>query len=223
MTIEVDFSEEEPDSGKTQETFEASCLLCHQPLKGNWWLIMGVRMRATVHDRCLRAYDSKAGKKIESHQIPERFAHWDGKLFAHQDVLSTATAFAPDSKLRVMALIGPPGTGKSRLMWQVVQSFFDEWGRYNHQERWCEYMLFSDLASGEYDQSRLAKVKSTQFLFLDDIRDMPSGRMKSQIQEIIRYRVQSQKWTFLTIDDPGFDFDLINHVFRERAVVAVID
>lgn len=223
MTVQVSGFSEEPFNGKSQETFEASCLLCGQPLKGNWWYVFGVRLRPTVHTGCQAKYRQQAkGGKIADPAIPERFAHWDGKLFAHHKALSDASAFGPQSKVRVLALIGKAGQGKSRLMWQVVKSFFEEWAAYNHQSRWVEYLLFSDLASGEYDQSKLAKAKSTQFLFLDDIRDMPPGRMKSQIQEIVRYRTQVQKWSFFTIDDPDFDSDLIDHVFDGRAVVVTI-
>jgi hypothetical protein len=70
----------------------------------------------------------------------------------------------------------------------------------------------------EYDQSKITKVKLGQFVFIDDLAEAASGRMRTLIQEVIRYRVQTQRWTFLTIDNDKFDPDLLTNVFHERAI-----
>ena len=99
----------------------------------------------------------------------------------------------------------------------MIRQFFEIWAEQRRQSRWVEYFLFSDLAT-EYDQSKIIKVKTAQFVFLDDLTELPPGRTRAQIQEVVRYRVQSAKWTFLTIDKDAFDEDLLTNVFRERAV-----
>ena len=230
MTVEIDFDDPEQDysgieNGPTSEYWTGKCLWCHQPLKARFWMLQGKRLRPTVHDRCAQAYEKMLHdprKTVEGDaQIPERFRHWDPAKFPDKHAFSVAQSFDPKSQFKVLAILGDPGKGKSRLMWQIIRQFFEIWSEERHQSRWVEYFLFSDLAS-EYDQSKIMKVKMAQFAFLDDLTELPAGRTRAQIQEVVRYRVQTQKWTFLTIDKDAFDEDLLTNVFRERAITVKV-
>jgi len=223
MTIEINFDDDElPENGPTNEWWEGKCLLCHQPIRARYWMVMGKRMHGTVHEGCCDRYERELhGQKTEQVAIPERFKEWDTEKFPDKQAFAAAQAFDPDSKYKTLALLGDPGKGKSRLMWQIVRQFFEVWAEQRRQSRWVEYFLFSDLAT-EYDQSRITKVKMSQFVFLDDLTELPPSRTKALIQEVVRYRVQTQKWTFLTIDKAEFDPDLIHHVCHERAVVVKV-
>jgi len=218
MTVHVDFDDELPENGPTNEYWEGKCALCQQPIKARYWMLMGKKMHGNVHEKCADKYEAeRRGQKTEVVQIPERFRDWDPDKFPDKQAFSQAQAFDPDSKYKTLAILGDPGKGKSRLMWQVIRQFFEIWAEQRRQSRWVEYFLFSDLAT-EYDQSKIIKVKTAQFVFLDDLTELPPGRTRAQIQEVVRYRVQSAKWTFLTIDKDAFDEDLLTNVFRERAV-----
>lgn len=225
--IEVSFDEEEPlpENGPTNQWWSGQCKACHQPLKARYWMVQGKRLRPTVHDRCAAQYDQQLRdprKTVEGDAaIPERFLYWDSAKFSDKHAFFQAQGFDPDSKFKVLAILGNPGKGKSRLCWQVIRQFFEIWAERRHQSRWVEYFHFSDLMT-EYDQSKISKAKLAQFAFIDDLADAPSGRTKSQVQELIRHRCQNQKWTFLTIDNTEFDPDLLTNVFRERAVTVKV-
>jgi hypothetical protein len=228
MTVRIDFDDEPadlPENGPTNEWLDTLCMFCRKPLRARFWMVSGKRLRPTVHDWCADKYSKMLHdprKTVDGDaSVPERFRHWDPAKFPNKHAFSQAQSFDPDSQLKALAILGDPGRGKSRLMWQVVRQFFEIWAEARNQSRWVEYFLFSDLMT-EYDQSKITKLKLAQFAFVDDLADAPSGRTKALIQEVIRYRVQSQKWTFLTIDNDGFDADLIRNVFRERAVTVKV-
>jgi DNA replication protein DnaC len=226
MTVQVDFDEEDEqpaavENGPTNLWWEGQCLFCRKPLRARYWMLMGKPLRPTVHEQCAQRYNKMLHDPRKTvpgdAEIPERFRFWDFAKFPDKHAFSLAQSFDPDSQYKTLAILGNPGKGKSRLMWQVVRQFFEIWAEQKNQSRWVEYYLFSDLMT-EYDQSKISKAKAAQFCFIDDLADAPSGRVKAAVQEVVRYRVQSQKWTFLTIDSDKFDPDLLTNVFRERAL-----
>jgi hypothetical protein len=224
MTIEVSFESDEPlGDGPTQETFVGTCMLCGQPLKCRWWIFGGRRIHGTVHDKCAAEFEAqRRGKKTEqAAAVPDRFKEWDSSKFHYLQALSQAQSFEPNSKYRTLVIMGDPGKGKSRLAWQIVRQFFDIWSEERHQTKWVEYFTFSDLLT-EYDQSKITKVKMAQFVFLDDLAKGTPGRTMALIQEVVRFRIKQQKWTFLTLDDEAFDAGL-EDLFRERAVVVTVE
>jgi hypothetical protein len=206
------------------ETWTRPCALCREPLQGRFWWWRGRRWYgATCHDRCLRLWDRNRVRRKAGplRTIPERFAAFDPAKFRYERALSQAQDFQPGSRVKVLALIGPIGRGKSRLIWQVISQFFDIWEQERGQSRWVDAFNFSDLLT-EYDQARVMRIKNAQFVLIDDIGDCPAGRMRSTLQEVIRYRAKTQAWTFLTCDDIAFDPDLVKHVFVERALVVMV-
>ncbi len=115
-----------------------------------------------------------------------------------------------------------PPRYQSRLMWAIIQTFFDELEVDTGLRRWVDYYLFTDLIT-EQDKSVLAKVKMGRYVFIDDIGCTDSyGRERAQLQDVIRTRVQKEQWTFLTIDSPDFDPGL-KDFFRDRALDIWID
>lgn len=233
MAIDVSFSDLilEPDTDplgpaeQLAETWERPCKFCREPLRGHFWLWGGKKFYgATCHQVCVERYKAKLQADTvtpAAQEIPERFREWDNAKFKFPRARLDAADFLPDSKLKTVALLGPVGLGKSRLAWQIVTQFFREWSRQRGQTRWPDYFLASDLLT-EYDQSRVNRIKQCQFTFIDDLGDFPSGRMKSTLQQLIRYKVQAGHWLFLTIDDIRFDEDLVKHVFVDRALKIII-
>jgi DNA replication protein DnaC len=213
--VKIDCSEWDKPLDKT-----INCVLCHSPLKVTYHWIVNHWLHATVHDQCAANFEKRLkGKKALITEIPERFQHWDSAQFSNQQAVADASSFDLNAAYTVLALVGLPGRGKSRLMWHVVSQFFSDL-----PGKWVDYFLFVDLMSGEYDQSRIIKIKTSPFVFIDDIGCTESyGRTRAQLQDAIRYRVQMRRWTFLTIDDPSFDNGLIENVFRDRAVVVIFD
>jgi DNA replication protein DnaC len=198
------------------------CLLCEQPLKvtHHWIPFLNHWMHATCHDRCEEEWEQKQrhGQKAPwQREIPDRFTHFDVTKVPDQRAAAEASDFGPDANYKTLAIIGPPGRAKSRLMWNVVKGFFDVLGN----NRWIDYYLFTDLMT-EFDRNQIAKLKMSKYAFVDDIGATESyGRERAQLQDAIRTRVQKGQWTFLTIDelsfDPGFE-----DLFRERAVVIYV-
>jgi DNA replication protein DnaC len=176
---------------------------------------------ASVHEECKqKSYDLKVvSKKV----IPERFRSFDEFQFRDTEAMRIAQAFDLDVGYKTLAIIGSPGTGKSRLMWHVLGRFFKEVQRLTLKDRWVEYWIFSDLVI-EPERGELAKVKSCQFCFIDDI-GVTKGtqtRERVRLQDVIHARVQKGQWTFLTIDDPEFDPGF-KDLFRERAVEVYVE
>jgi hypothetical protein len=230
MTIEVDFDDEPPpysgiENGPTNQFWSGNCKICKLPLTSRWWLVMGARIHASVHDKCAQKYNqdllSPNKRQDQDSLIPERFREWSLEKFKDKRGFSAAQCFDPEHQYSVLVLMGDVGRGKSRLGWQIAKQFCEIWSELHNQSRWCDYFEFSDLCS-EYDQSKLLRLKNCWFAFVDDIRDVPIGRIRSSIQDAIRSRVKRQGWTLLTIDDPRFDEDLVEHVLRERAVKITI-
>jgi hypothetical protein len=225
MTVAISFDDDQPQNGPTNLYWEGKCLFCHKPLKARYWLLNGKRLRPTVHDWCADRY----GKMLHDPRktagndavIPERFRHWDPAKFPYPQAFAEAQSFDPESQYKTLVIMGDPGKGKSRLAWQVVRQFFEIWAERRNQSRWVEYFTFSDLFT-EYDQSKISKAKLAQFVFIDDLAEGTPGRTMALIQEVIRFRVKDQRWTFLTVDDEDFDAGL-EDLFRERAVVVTVE
>lgn len=231
MAIDISFDDLSPGGDeiippavRLDARWERPCRLCGGQMTGHYWSWAGrIYFGSTSHQECIDTEEHrKRGEKPFIARIPERFASFDPNKFRNADAFDQAGAFTPDSKYNVLAIIGPPGKGKSRLAWHIVEQFFQLWNMHRGQSKWVEYFLSSDLMS-EYDQSKLSLLKNCQFAFVDDLGDCPAGRIRSALQNAIRYRVQAGKWSFLTIDSIEFDQDLVEHVFLERATVIIMD
>jgi hypothetical protein len=201
-----------------------NCMLCELPLKvtHHWMPVINHWMHPTCHDHCVEDWERKTscGKLAPwQRDIPERFRSFDlGKVPPERrPLVAEVSDFGPDNQYKTLAIIGPPGTAKSRMMWNALKGFFDVLAN----NRWVDYYLFTDLMT-EFDRNQISKLKMSKYAFVDDIGATESyGRERAQLQDAIRTRVQKSQWTFLTIDDPSFDpgFD---DLFRERAVVIYV-
>ena len=234
MTVEISFDDEQDqtfsgiENGPTNQWWEGTCRFCHRPLRARYWMLMGKRLRPTTHDACAAAYEKMLKdpqKKVEGDaQVPEQFRHWDLGKFRNEQAFSEAQAFDPDSQRKTLVVMGDVGKGKSRLAWAIVRQFFELWSDSRNQARWVDYFSFVDLVSGDYDQSKLSRLKNCQFAFVDDIGCVDSfGKRRAEIQAALRFRVQSDRWSFLTVDHADFDRDLFEHIVMDRACVVVID
>jgi hypothetical protein len=205
------------------EPVTVRCQLCRQPLQTDWYWMVNRWLRATIHHQCAEAFDQKTQVKAEEipRPIPDRFLSFDWDL-ADKGAKTAVTAFSPDSPLHTVALLGPPATGKSRLMWTVVKGFFDHLEATTGAKRWVHYRIFPELVA-EPPRELLAEIKEARYVFIDDIGSTEAyGRDKARLQDIIRLRVQKNLWTFLTIDDPAFDPGF-KDLFRDRALVVYTD
>jgi hypothetical protein len=197
-----------------------SCGICNKPLRSRYHWVYDRWLHGTVHDKCAeewsRAEKTRGNAPPSAQPIPERFAEYRSDL-ANQQALSLAQGFAADSELHTLAIIGPPGRGKSRLAWAVIQQYFDDLAALTGAHRWVDYYLFGDLVT-DPERSMLSKVKIGRYVFIDDIGACECyGRDRATLQAIIRTRIQKSQWTWLTIDNISFDPDL-DHVMDGRAV-----
>ena len=193
------------------------CALCGQTLVSDHYWFGGKWRQANVHEKCLQDLEKNTGnRKVNPQEIPPRFAEFDSKK-ADSRVLAACGAFSPKGDLRTLAIIGERATGKSRLMWSVIQRFFDELEVDTGVRAWVDYYLFTDLMT-EFDRNALVRVKAGRYVAIDDIGCTDSyGRERAQLQDVIRTRVQKGMWTFLTIDNPEFDPGFTD-LFRDRAL-----
>jgi len=195
------------------------CAICGEMLVANYHWLFSRWMHASVHDKCAQDWEKNFGsgyRKVNPQEIPARFAEFH-PLKLDRRVVAACAAFSPESDLKTLAIIGERATGKSRLMWASIQSFFGELKRLTGMLAWVDYYLFTDLIT-EYDRNVLAKVKMGRYVAIDDIGCTESyGRERAQLQDVIRTRVQKGMWTFLTIDNPEFDPGL-GDLFRDRAL-----
>ena len=207
---------------------EIACMLCRQPMwVTHYWIgVVNHWWHATVHERCLDAYDALRRKSqlsvVKGREVPERFLDFNHAL-ADQEALAIAKSFTPDSKLRTLALIGVPRRGKSRIMWAVVTQFFDLLELKTGADCWIQYFIFPDLVS-ELDRVMLNRLKTAKYAFVDDIGSVESyGRERAALQQVIRTRIQKgDLWSFLVIDSLTFDPGL-QDLLKGRAVIFYFD
>lgn len=193
------------------------CAICGQMLVANYHWFFGRWRHATVHEKCAQDWEKNFGhRKVNPQEVPPRFAEFDPTK-ANKRVVAACGGFSPESNLKTLAIIGERATGKSRLMWATIQSFFGELERLTGMLAWVDYYLFTDLIT-EFDRNALVRVKAGRYVAIDDIGCTDSyGRERAQLQDVIRTRVQKGMWTFLTIDNPEFDSGLAD-LFRDRAL-----
>jgi DNA replication protein DnaC len=177
-------------------------------------------LATTVHTECLeRSYEQPAKAVIQ--KVPERFQGFEACKFSDPEALEVAERFNLTTGYRAIAIIGNPGKGKSRLMWHVVEGFFEDLKKLGSQ-RWVDYWVFPDLVT-DFDKYLLKKVKESTYAFIDDVGSTQAfGRERAQLQDVIRARIQNKRWTFLTIDNPEFDPNF-KDLFRERAVEIYVE
>jgi DNA replication protein DnaC len=208
---------------------EFRCRICGEPMvvTHHWIEVLDRWMHASVHVACQGIYDRQRAAETHKSQkseraIPERFLTFDAHK-ANPEALAIAQSFMPDSKLKTLAIIGPSGRGKSRLMWATIGQFFDILEMELGAKRWVEYFLFSDLVS-ELDRTELNRLKIAKYAFLDDVGVVESyGKERASLQQVIRARIQKdQNWTFMTIDSLLFDNGLKDFM-RGRAVTIYLD
>jgi DNA replication protein DnaC len=204
------------------------CRLCGEPMKVSYIWVGGDHPRAhwvlnhTVHARCLKNWDAQRPVgKIVSQQVPEGFRDFDGKRIDER-AMAAAAEFTCDSAKHVLAILGLPHRGKSRLMWATIQGFFDALKRTTGRSSWVSYFSFVELIA-ELDRVAIARIKNEGYVFVDDVGSVDSfGREKASLQAAIRARVQRNAWTFLTIDSAGFDPDLVTEL-RDRSTLIILD
>lgn len=205
--------------GDKPEDITVPCKLCGKPLKASFYWMLNRWIRPTIHVYCAGELDRKhalAQAQVVERPIPERFSVFEPDLFHHKEAHATASEFGPENELHVLAIIGPSGRGKSRLAWATIRGFFDQLEASEGAKRWIEAYLFVDLVT-EYDKNVIAQIKGAKYVFIDDVGSVQSyGRERSQLQAAIRTRVQTNRWTFLSIDD--FDFDPGLEDLLERAI-----
>jgi hypothetical protein len=209
------------------QPIQTTCKLCEGVMMASfhWVPVINKWWRPSVHDKCAAAWEKNyllTKTKPVERPIPERFADFEPAR-ADAEAIQAASEFLPSSSLHALAIIGMRARGKSRIMWAVIQGFFDQLERETGARRWVDYFLFSELVC-DPERGLLNDVKNARYAFIDDVGSTECyGRDKSQLQAIIRARLQKQMWTFLTIDsttefDPGF-----KDLFRGRAVTVYID
>ena len=188
------------------------CEICGQPMRVTYHLL-GTNWRPTrAHNQCIESHYSTTHSKTPR-EIPERFRTFNPKE-ADQRAMRLAEAFSPQSKVKTLAIRGKPGKGKSRILWAAVIGFFDALGG----TAWVESFGFESLMT-EYDKLALNRIAKARFVLVDDIGCIMSyGKERAGLQAALRSRIKSGKWTFITVDDMGFDPGL-EDVLRSFALI----
>jgi predicted AAA+ superfamily ATPase len=151
------------------------------------------------------------------------YQHFDPEKFGHEKAQAQAVEFGPSAERHSLALIGPARQGKSRLMWKVVQQFFDDLQNLEGNQDWVDQIYFEELMV-DFQRSAIDRVAQSRYCFIDNIGCVDSyGRERAQLQSAIRTRVRDNRWTFLTIDNlQNFDPGLAD-ILKSRAKVIYIE
>src|SRR5258705_6132680 len=142
------------------------CMLCSEPLvvRHHWIAVINQWMHPTCHDACVDKWkrENRGGEAAPwERAIPERFRSFNAMAAPDQRAVAAANDFGPDSQFKTLAIIGPRGSSKSRLMWNVIQGFFDILGN----GRWVDYYIFPDLMT-EFDRGQITKLKLSKYAFV---------------------------------------------------------
>jgi hypothetical protein len=209
MAIAVDLGDKPPD-------ISWNCSICGGKMQVTHYEILGKWLHPTVHERCSQQfYRNKNAAQSPKLEIPERFAHFDGKQ-VDTEALRLCGTFSPESKVKTLAIAGMPHKGKSRLLWITVKGFFDELGH-----GWVDAYLFEELMS-DYDKGTMTRIATSRYVLVDDIGAVESyGRERAALQAALRSRIKNGLWTFISIDSMTFDPELEN-VLKDRAVLVVL-
>ena len=194
------------------DDYDGACEICGQSMRITHHLL-GTNWRPVrAHDYCINKFYSVTRSKAPR-EIPERFQTFNPQK-ADQRAMRLAEAFSPQSKVKTLAILGTPGKGKSRILWAAVIQFFDELGG----TAWVESFGFESLMT-EYDKLALNRIAKARFVLVDDIGCIMSyGKERAGLQAALRSRIKSGKWTFITVDDMGFDPGL-EDVLRSFALI----
>jgi hypothetical protein len=208
---------------KPADITDWKCKWCGQSMTVTHHWVLSLWLHPTVHDTCADAYMAKQTERAGPKPlIPERFRDWQVERFQHKQAFADAVSFDPDSAFKTLVIVGEPGNGKTRLMWTVINQFFDVMRQRTGEQRWVDHYLFTDIVS-ELDKTLLAKMKMTKYLYVSDVGSVDSyGRERAGLQQVLRSRIQHGQWTFLCIDslqtfDPGLE-----DFFKGRATVISI-
>jgi DNA replication protein DnaC len=202
---------------KPADLLNYPCKLCGKPLARveHFW-VLNRWMHISVHNRCAEEWSRvKAAPKREL-KIPERFQSFDNRL-ANGEAARLCGAFSPQSNVKTLAILGLPGQGKSRLLWETAKTFMEDLG---HGE--LVPFQFEALIT-EFDKSNFIKLSQARYVLLDDVGSCESyGRERAALQAALRSRIKrGDLWTFLTIDNLSFDPEL-EHVFKGRALIVTL-
>jgi hypothetical protein len=201
------------------------CKLCGKPLRASFHLLLGRWLRPTIHDHCVPLYEKRLeGAPVGTERdIPPRFQNFDPHAFADKEALAAAQAFGPQSDQHILAILGPPGKGKSRLAWAIAGQFFDELAEVTGSRRWIDCYVGFETAIAEFDRALISRMAIARFVFADDFGCIDSfGSVRGQLQAAIRSRIKNNRWMILTLDDLGFDLELEN-VLKDRAIMVVLN
>jgi hypothetical protein len=197
------------------------CKLCGEPLRARFHLVLGRRLRPTIHDHCVPLYEKRLeGAPVGTERdIPPRFQNFDPHLFTDKEALAIAQTFSPQSDQHILAILGPPAKGKSRLAWAVAIQFFDELCETTGSRRWIDCYVGFESAIAEFDKFLINRMATARFVFADDFGSVDSyGSVRGQLQAAIRSRIKNNRWMILTIDDLSFDLEIPN-ILKDRALV----
>lgn len=214
--VEINFDEE----ANVMPTDPIYCMLCGGELRGvgYFWWQRGWHRSQTVHQACLERREKPRGAKAQ--WIPDKFAHFDGSRI-DPEAVTQAAEFSPEYSRHILAVVGLPGRGKSRLVWATVKGFVDQLELAGKTAR-VDYFSFCELVS-EYDKQKIAELKNCRYAFVDNIGSVDSfGRERASLQAAIRARLERNAWTFLSIDSLSFDPDLERQL-QERALLILFD
>lgn len=202
-----------------------NCMICHGPMVATFHWMVNRWIHTTVHVKCAEVFDASRSGTIKGEDsvtdVPERFQIFNHGQFWDKNAIAEAHDFLPDSQLKTLAMIGDSGLGKSRLMWAVIQQFSDQMRLDQGYQIQVKYFIFADVLS-DFDRNKILAIKQAKYAFIDDIGAVDShGQQRAQLQQVIRARIQTGLWTFLTIDNEDFDPGM-RDVLKGRAKVIFI-
>lgn len=198
------------------EDFDGKCEICGGPMRVVHFRGFTRWLPRRAHDVCIDNRNAPKNKAVKPQTVPEKFSSFDIEQ-ADKESLKLATGFLAQTKRRVLAIIGNPGHGKSRLLWMTVKEFFDERGN----GEWVEAFDFEALVA-ELDKEALGRLTQAKYALVDDIGSVASyGRERAGLQAVLRARIKANRFTFVSIDNLEFDPGLESLLKSSTYMVAV--
>ena len=195
------------------------CVACGRPFTSEAHRLVRLWQYAGACPACSAPTGALPAKpaKNPTKSVPERYQGFDLSKTpaAFRNLAEQWDRAKTNPSVRHVALVGPPGRGKSRALWALAEQVaFEENSRPKAFE-WESFALKSDRA-------RLEDLTTAPWALLDNVGLVllfPS--VAANVRAALRLRLNHGRRTFLSIDDPGVDPGLLETLKPIALVVSL--